>query len=67
MPFDIYGGELRRGHCEVHPWVHEPYPCSVCYMEAQHEEDLKRLHSEIPDPRVDEYNRWCGWVSKNEF
>jgi hypothetical protein len=32
--YDIYGGHLRRGHCEVHPWVHEYYPCSVCHSES---------------------------------
>ena len=33
MAFDIYGERLERGHCEVHPWVHEEYPCPVCYRE----------------------------------
>lgn len=30
MTWDIYGNPLQRGHCEVHPHVHEDYPCSVC-------------------------------------
>ncbi len=30
MNFDIHGNNLRSGHCEVHPWVHEEYPCSMC-------------------------------------
>lgn len=30
MAFDIYGEHLERGHCEVHPWVGEEYPCSLC-------------------------------------
>lgn len=34
MTYDIYGNHLRRGHCEVHPWVHEEYPCSICYSES---------------------------------
>lgn len=33
MAYDIYGNTLRRGHCEVHPHVHEEYPCSLCYEE----------------------------------
>lgn len=33
MSWDIYGNPLRRGHCEVHPHVHEEYPCSVCMSE----------------------------------
>lgn len=35
MPYDIYGGNLRPGHCEVHPWVHESYPCSLCFAESK--------------------------------
>jgi len=38
MAFDIYGENLRRGHCEVHPHVHEEYPCSVCIAEAEQRE-----------------------------
>jgi len=33
MAYDIYGNNLARGHCEVHPWVGESYPCSLCYAE----------------------------------
>ena len=35
MSWDIYGNPLARGHCEVHPHVHEEYPCSVCMAEKQ--------------------------------
>ena len=35
MSWDIYGNPLRRGHCEVHPHVHEEYPCSVCMAEKR--------------------------------
>ena len=35
MSFDIYGQYLRAGHCEVHPDMHEQYPCSLCMMENQ--------------------------------
>lgn len=41
MSYDIYGEPLRRGHCEVHPHVHEEYPCSVCLAE-------KRQHDQQP-------------------
>jgi hypothetical protein len=30
MGFDIYGHGLQPGHCEVHPNIPEPYPCSIC-------------------------------------
>jgi hypothetical protein len=39
MSFDIYGNNLRRGHCEVHPHVHEEYPCSVCLAESASRRD----------------------------
>lgn len=46
MSFDIYGGRLRPGHCEVHPNVHESYPCSVCMMESQRQHDEKKRYEE---------------------
>lgn len=30
MAYDIYGNDLRRGYCEVHPHVHQEYPCDIC-------------------------------------
>ncbi|ELY1969535.1 hypothetical protein SL040_000761 [Aeromonas salmonicida] len=45
MSYDIYGDPLRRGHCEVHPHIHEEYPCSVCLADAQ--------RSKNPRPAVD--------------
>lgn len=41
MPYDIYGNDLRRGYCEVHPHVQQEYPCDLCYREIQ-AEDAKR-------------------------
>lgn len=38
MSYDIFGEPLRRGHCEVHPHVHEEFPCSVCLMERKEEQ-----------------------------
>ena len=35
MSYDIWGNPLRSGHCEVHPHVHEVYPCSMCLAEQQ--------------------------------
>ena len=35
MAYDIYGNNLRPGHCEVHPSVHEEYPCALCMSESQ--------------------------------
>jgi len=39
MSFDIYGNNLRKGYCEVHPNVHEEYPCSLCYAERQNKRE----------------------------
>jgi hypothetical protein len=43
MAWDIYGNTLQHGYCEVHPSVHEGYPCSYCmeesYAESQRHED----------------------------
>jgi len=35
MSFDIYGNNLQRGHCEVHPNIAEEYPCSLCQSHSQ--------------------------------
>lgn len=44
--FDIYGGRLLSGHCEVHPHVHEPYPCSVCFAESREHQRYKDAEAE---------------------
>ncbi|MGL4973379.1 MAG: hypothetical protein ACRC6H_09575 [Culicoidibacterales bacterium] len=35
MPYDIYGNDLRRGHCEVHPYVNQEYPCGICQTQRE--------------------------------
>lgn len=44
MSWDIHGNPLQRGHCEVHPHVHEEYPCSVCLSERRQHDDANRDH-----------------------
>ena len=44
MSWDIYGNPLQRGHCEVHPHVHEEYPCSVCLSERRQHDEANRDH-----------------------
>ena len=46
MSYDIYGNNLRRGHCEVHPHVHEEYPCSLCFMENERHRQQKEAEDE---------------------
>jgi hypothetical protein len=54
MAFDIYGNRLRQGYCEVHPHVHESYPCSeCCYSEPE---------IPMPEPTIEEL---CG--PKHEY
>lgn len=51
MSWDIYGNPLRRGHCEVHPHVHEEYPCSVCMAERS-----IRNHQQQPSYEIERLN-----------
>lgn len=46
MSFDIYGNRLERGHCEVHPHVHEDYPCSLCMSESRRRQTERREYDE---------------------
>lgn len=58
MSYDIYGNNLRRGHCEVHPHVHEEYPCSICCMENSRNEERKeyeRLERQHYEAQEQEY------------
>lgn len=47
MSWDIYGNHLRRGHCEVHPHVHEEYPCSICMAERNRPQINRHAHEEF--------------------
>jgi hypothetical protein len=56
MAFDIYGGILRRGHCEVHPEIAEPYPCYICIAEGEYELQREEDHySEMENEREQDY------------
>lgn len=35
MAYDIFGNHLQPGHCEVHPDVAEPYPCTCCFEDLR--------------------------------
>jgi len=58
MAWDIFGDHLERGHCEVHPWVHQEYPCQVCYMQKeQHDrdqEEAERYYGEMAQHHYEE-------------
>ena len=55
MSFDIYGNDLARGHCEVHPYVHEEYPCSVCMMDNRRKQEEKRQMREMQAEQERQY------------
>lgn len=59
MSYDIYGEPLRRGHCEVHPHVHEEYPCSVCLAEKQRHGTKQGQYCD-GDPSRCESAHWLG-------
>lgn len=46
MSFDIYGEWLQPGHCEVHPYIHEEYPCSACLASRKRKQRDKRAEQE---------------------
>ena len=47
MSYDIWGNPLPRGHCEVHPHVHEEYPCSVCIAESNQRKQVRQHDSTL--------------------
>lgn len=70
MSFDIYGEQLARGHCEVHPWVHAEYPCPVCLGDSAKKrremEEERRYHREMEEAYYaqlrgdEEYESWSA-------
>lgn len=46
MSWDIHGNPLRTGYCEVHPTVHEYWPCSYCQQEASEAEAYRLAEAE---------------------
>lgn len=51
MAWDIHGNPLKRGYCEVHSWVAEEYPCSLCMLEDQKRDFQKQREQEILQDR----------------
>lgn len=55
MSYDIYGENLRRGYCEVHPHISEEYPCSLCCLENELYHKRKEEYSMTIDKLRIEY------------
>lgn len=52
MAYDVYGNRLKRGHCEVHPDIPEPFPCYRCIEEGREREY-------VPEPPVPTAEDYC--------
>lgn len=56
MSFDIYGQNIRSGYCEVHPDVHEPYPCSLCIFQSHRDHELKSREDAMYEQMAEDQN-----------
>lgn len=57
--YDIYGGVLKPGHCEVHPEVGITYPCPLCRAELESQRVIlspEPLWTGEENPRIQEYD-----------
>ena len=59
MAYDIYGERLTPGHCEVHPWVHESYPCCECMSQSRAEQHYREAEKEYLAALEQEYQAYC--------
>ena len=60
MAFDIYGNVLSRGCCEVHPHVHEEYPCHVCIADRRID-DRQQERDELGELKY-HYSQACDHI-----
>ena len=68
MSWDIHGEPLAAGHCEVHPWVHEPYPCGLCIADGRRFEEQRQEEEEYWRAQLEEYYAGLqvdGWVAED--
>ena len=56
MPYDIYGNSLRRGHCEVHPDVHQEYPCDMCLAREREDQENREGREHYEE---EYYKQYC--------
>ena len=67
MAYDIYGNNLQRGHCEVHPWVHEEYPCSICCTQSRQDDAIYKERKRQDDELRDMYEREQLLNARDEY
>ena len=67
MAFDIYGERLEKGFCEVHPWVKEYYPCSLCMAEEDGRKVKKQLQQSLQSMKPEPHKAYllCVHASTN--
>jgi len=66
MAFDIYGNRLRRGHCEVHPDISEPYPCYLCYQEQLEKRHRRAMEEEYRREYEEEMRKLVEMEAQDE-
>ena len=63
MSYDLHGNPLREGHCENHPSIAEPYPCSMCVSES-----MKNFQRDKPSyPKQSSSSGWVVMDNENLF
>jgi hypothetical protein len=60
MSYDIYGNNLRRGYCEVHPHVHQEYPCDICFKDI--EQNNRKNRNQYPYGNPKQFDQSIEWV-----
>ena len=59
MSYDVYGEILRKGYCEVHPDMDQPYPCDIClrgeYDRYKQSEESKKQEEEYEKKIIQDY------------
>ena len=57
MTWDIYGQRLEPGHCEVHPHVHQEYPCELCLRQQDEAERDRKAYDAAMQERAEAHYR----------
>lgn len=60
MAYNIYGNDLRRGYCEVHPHVQQEYPCDICCVEIEKSNNQNR--NQYPYGNPEQFDQNIEWT-----
>ncbi len=64
MSYDIHGFPLKSGYCEVHPHVHQEYPCSLCYAEIEKHHRMKQEELRVSKAIQEERDASIGVIEQ---